>query len=446
MQPYRTPSCLRSLDRLQGAWRLLLHAVSLSSLDQQISRRNFILCTLGTPTSGARPSEAQLLPMGARRRRAGAPDQFRTTSQGVSRGSGGGAAAAANVLSHPPLLLLVLGAAALLLLLAVSWLPLGRQRGHTAAAAHTCQVLEASRLDARGFHELVRAGRPAVLRGAGGVLPELRTAAARWREREHLLHHHGGAPVMLSVSDSAVFEGVENTTAWDGAGRFWDAWRGSSRQVPPSGSGLDRRDEVLAVPGSRYRPCKQAGSRCLRHVFDRVVVRPATINATLRDALLAPLPRGARAGYVQYESLPPSMEAEIDTPAFARGLKPDFRGLWLGRGATVAHLHHDANENLLLMLRGRKRWRLFPPSAGDALREGYMLEVHQVLRPVAEQPDSSRRPPHRGGADGEGGAASPMARMQLGRAAFDRRNASLSFFTSPIGGKRGAFLCLCGPF
>ena len=55
-------------------------------------------------------------------------------------------------------------------------------------------------------------------------------------------------------------------------------------------------------------------------------------------------------------------------------------GLWLGRGRTVAQLHHDANENIVVVLRGSKHFRLFPPSAGDALHEGYMLEVQQRLR------------------------------------------------------------------
>ena len=108
------------------------------------------------------------------------------------------------------------------------------------------------------------------------------------------------------------------------------------------------------------------------------------------------------------------------------GRQQDFAALWLGRGRTVAQLHHDANENIVAVLRGSKRFRLFPPSAGDALHEGYMLEVQQQLR--RPRGSSSSADASADDAEDEG-----LGSVELGRAAVGLGNASLSFFTSPVG-------------
>ena len=111
------------------------------------------------------------------------------------------------------------------------------------------------------------------------------------------------------------------------------------------------------------------------------------------------------------------------------GRRQDFAALWLGRGHTVAQLHHDANENIVAVLRGSKSFRLFPPSAGDALHEGYMLEVQQQLRrPRGLSDASADAEADEAEDDGEG-----LGSVELGRAAVGLGNASLSFFTSPVG-------------
>lgn len=272
--------------------------------------------------------------------------------------------------------------------------------------AHQCQRLDASTLTSQLFNELVRAGRPAVLVGADS-LPELRTAARRWGQRDYLIRAHGDVGLQVSLSASEEFEGVELAAGWPGAERFWSAWRRDEGD-----DAVGTTTEVLSVAGSRYRPCRTPSSDCVRHIWDRVVVRPASANTTLREVLTRALPGGAAAGYVQYESIPASMLADLRVPAFAAALKAEFAGIWLGRGRTRAQLHHDANENLLLMVRGKKTWRLFPPTAGDTLHEGYMLEVQQQLTATS--------------GTGSGSAA------QLERAPVGLSNASLSFFTSPV--------------
>jgi hypothetical protein len=272
----------------------------------------------------------------------------------------------------------------------------------SATGPQMCQRLDASTLTVQRFNELVRAGQPAVLVGADS-LPELRTAARRWGQRDYLIRAHGDLGLQVSLSASEEFEGVELAAGWPGAQRFWSAWRRSE-----GGNGVGKTAEALSVAGSRYQACSRPSSHCVRHIWDRVVVRPALANTTLRDVLTRALPSGAAAGYVQYESIPPSMLADLQVPAFAAALKAEFAGMWLGRGRTSAQLHHDANENLLLMVRGRKTWRLFPPTAGDALHEGYMLEVQQQL------------------------AGTNETAAQLERAPVGLSNASLSFFTSPV--------------
>jgi len=81
------------------------------------------------------------------------------------------------------------------------------------------------------------------------------------------------------------------------------------------------------------------------------------------------------------------------------------------------------------VLRGSKRFRLFPPSAGGALHEGYMLEVQQRLRRPKGSSDASAD----ASADEAEDEGDGLGSVELGRAAVGLGNASLSFFTSPVG-------------
>lgn len=295
-----------------------------------------------------------------------------------------------------------------------------------ARGAGECLRLDAATLTQAQFDTVVLAGWPAVIRGAA-ALPELRTAAQNWSNAGHLLRQFGDERLQLSLSDGTTFEGVEPAGGWPGAERFWQAWR--------QGGKVGKRDrtsaaagggevELLSRAGSKLARCAKLGAGCVRHVLDKVVVRPAQAQSTLRQVLTRK--EGSNGDspsvYVQYEGVPTAMRQEIRPPAFAASLRPDFTGLWLGRGATSAQLHHDANENLLLMVRGSKRWRLLPPSAGDALHEGLMLEVQQVV--------AASRPPE-GGHSRPGGDDTEWP-PPVARAAVGLGNASLSFFTSPV--------------
>ena len=127
------------------------------------------------------------------------------------------------------------------------------------AALGPCQRLDASTLTASRFNDLVRSGQPAVLVGADGI-PELRTAARRWRERDYLLQKYGDVRLQVSLSASEEFEGVEPTVNWAGAERFWQAWRGKEPAADV---------EALSAAGSRFRGCEAQSERCVRHIYDR---------------------------------------------------------------------------------------------------------------------------------------------------------------------------------
>ena len=69
-------------------------------------------------------------------------------------------------------------------------------------------------------------------------------------------------------------------------------------------------------------------------------------------------------------------------PAILGNLVLHQISLWqgyAGRGSSSSSgLHHDFHDNLYLLIRGRKRFRLFPPSAAELLRvSGNLRKIHQ---------------------------------------------------------------------
>lgn len=70
--------------------------------------------------------------------------------------------------------------------------------------------------------------------------------------------------------------------------------------------------------------------------------------------------------YVQYEDIPQELESQLSPPGYtfqqiielvwANFLPHEMTGLWIGLGPTKANLHYDANENLMFMITGSKKW------------------------------------------------------------------------------------------
>jgi hypothetical protein len=66
-------------------------------------------------------------------------------------------------------------------------------------------------------------------------------------------------------------------------------------------------------------------------------------------------------------------------PALAGRLLPANVNMWMGnnRSGSSSGLHHDFHDNLYLVLRGRKRFRLFAPSCAGAMAvRGELVRVH----------------------------------------------------------------------
>jgi hypothetical protein len=57
-------------------------------------------------------------------------------------------------------------------------------------------------------------------------------------------------------------------------------------------------------------------------------------------------------------------------PPLLSGLVPALLNVWMGhsKAGTSSGLHHDFHDNLYVLMRGRKRFRLWPPKAWPALR------------------------------------------------------------------------------
>lgn len=66
-------------------------------------------------------------------------------------------------------------------------------------------------------------------------------------------------------------------------------------------------------------------------------------------------------------------------PAVMGNMVPQALNLWMGcSGAgSSSGLHHDFHDNLYVLLRGRKRFRLYPPSAASAMyTHGQVSKIH----------------------------------------------------------------------
>ena len=84
-------------------------------------------------------------------------------------------------------------------------------------------------------------------------------------------------------------------------------------------------------------------------------------------------------------------------PTVLGNLIPHQVSLWhgcTGKGSSSSSgLHHDFHDNLYLLIRGRKRFRLFPPSAANALHvSGRLSKIHKNGLIVYESPSGKPSP------------------------------------------------------
>ncbi len=125
----------------------------------------------------------------------------------------------------------------------------------------------------------------------------------------------------------------------------------------------------------------------------------------------------------------PLVELGKDLPSrlsWAGNLVPQQVNIWFGSSSSVdgvsSGLHHDYHDNFYVLLRGRKRFRLFPPSeVGRMQTYGEVLRVHENGRIVYKgQVGIGRRGWGYGGM-GVRGYGGRRTRRSLALRSFDRR-------------------------
>lgn len=125
-------------------------------------------------------------------------------------------------------------------------------------------------------------------------------------------------------------------------------------------------------------------------------------------AFLDTIAEGARAGEHLYahkqnfNDLFPGLKADIVVPDFIRGRAWEAIFLWMGPQGSITQIHHDFTDNLFVMVRGRKRVRLFDPYQEASLYRFPFKTLngrsswHLAQIPSATDPDLQRFPKFNG--------------------------------------------------
>lgn len=228
-----------------------------------------------------------------------------------------------------------------------------------ADTSESCERVSLYELTAeRFFLRYVIPGRPVVVRASKPVsefasMWDLSDLDSRFGHRVVSVR-----AVPVNKTGVGVFEGCESAQAWNEAGYF----------LP------EHIREQLESP-------------------EQVLVRPAILDIAFGNVLrhLVSKPNASRLNmsfYMEYFGLHEldqkfanrSAPGSLPFLAFAKDLFPfeESRNLWLGDGRTIGKLHFDAQDNLLVQLKGTKVFRLFGPQYGEQLYEGHLREAQFV--------------------------------------------------------------------
>lgn len=132
---------------------------------------------------------------------------------------------------------------------------------------------------------------------------------------------------------------------------------------------VDRENDPLY--GSTFR--RRTETWPLRELVRRIVEAPAPTN----DFYLV----------AQSKALEGPLAAMLDDVAMPEALMPraslaERASLWMGPAGTITRLHHDYEPVLTCHVRGRKRWRLIPPTERALLDR--MRMSHTTLDPETD--------------------------------------------------------------
>ena len=230
----------------------------------------------------------------------------------------------------------------------------------------------------------------------------------------------------LSPRSLALLSGVFAMSSVHVAGVVDNRYRGFTLQSAPARIEAVPRVTVADMPPERFfdefvaarRPCILAGPLNGAR-FDKWTdgylghkTGAAAVEVELRDSTTAPFGQGKKtrmaftdflkrfaAGdptlYLTTQTLGVDLEGRAEfmgapvsalvgdfplRPSLTGNLVPSAYNLWMGNSPdqSSSGLHHDYHDNLYILLRGRKRFRLFPPADAHLMRtHGAIAKVHR---------------------------------------------------------------------
>lgn len=98
--------------------------------------------------------------------------------------------------------------------------------------------------------------------------------------------------------------------------------------------------------------------------------------------------------YLQYQKFErfPHLLNDFTTPDFIPIQKLNTR-FWIGSGKNITPLHHDTQSNILVQVRGRKKFTLFSPAESQALYPFPFNSKNRTLSPVSlKEPNDEMYP------------------------------------------------------
>eukprot|EP00729_Bicosta_minor_P005374 gene5374-26831_t len=233
--------------------------------------------------------------------------------------------------------------------------------GHTLGADVTIQTIDVGSVSPKEFFDRYIATRtPVVLRG----LPEYLGCTAQWNN-SYLRSAAGKVEVTVEKRQSVQGRFGQGTTTKMPFNSLLDLFeQGSTLHYLTT---QPTEDEVEQQHQQHQQNSTASASASL----------PPAAAAVLRAVPEAGLPPLAMAPALQL------LEAEGGVPArppLLGGLVPANINIWMGKciEGSSSGLHHDYHDNLYVLLRGRKRFRLHSPNdAGKMYTVGEVAKVHQ---------------------------------------------------------------------
>jgi [protein]-arginine 3-hydroxylase / protease len=160
--------------------------------------------------------------------------------------------------------------------------------------------------------------------------------------------------MVLSSQTPVIIEGTEST--WPAM----SSWQDHTRLTELVGADPTVFCRQVADPAEPYQEDYQSLS--FGRLIDEVFVEGASRNYLTQGLVFPPEGFFLRIARSSYPAHLQSLAVDCRLPPFVNRADLLEGVLWLGSGGQVTPLHFDDSDNLNVVIRGRKRWLLFPPS------------------------------------------------------------------------------------